>query len=276
MKKQILFSIAVVFAVGFIKAQTLSPIGVPKTGLKLTKQTKQTINTKVSAEGQDMSTRSDNTLTMSYDISALTEQGGNAEIKITAMKISSESDGGEASYDSQTPEEGDSRIGDVVKERMKTPVKITLDAKGLITTIKGHEKMEAAASKNPEGSGFKKGEQLDVFFKLDKSVKPGDVWTTKIDTKESKITNDYTYKSFENGMATIELISDVKLDQKMEQMGMTVYSKMEGKIVATIIVDVSTLVIKSKTTTTVLNGNIDAQGQTAPISVFSTGSETVN
>lgn len=276
MKKQISLAIALLFVIGFANAQALNPTAATKTALKLTKQTKQTTNTKVTAEGQDVSTRSDNTVTMFYDVSAITAQGGTTEIKITAMKVSSESDGGDASYDSQNPDEGDSRIGDVVKETMKTPIKITLDANGLITSVKGNEKMEAAASRNPEGSIYKKGELIDLFFKLDKAVKPGDIWTTKTDTKESKTTNDYTYKSYENGMATIELISSIKLDQKIEQMGMTMYSKVEGKIVSTIVVDVNTLIIKNKTTTTVLNGNIDAQGQTAPLSIFSTSTETIN
>jgi hypothetical protein len=80
----------------------------------------------------------------------------------------------------------------------------------------------------------------------------------------------------EDGLASIETVSVLKLDQKMEQMGMTMYSKSEGKIVATLLVDPATLVIKKKTTTMVLNGTVDAQGQTIPLSVFSTSTETVN
>lgn len=273
MKKQISSLILGIISTAVLNAQTINPSSVSKAALKLSKQTKMTMNQKITAEGQDMSTRMENASTVTYDISAITAQGGTAEMKFTAMKISSESDAGEMSYDSQNPDEGDSRIGASVKETMNTPIKITLDANGLVTNIKGNEKIAAASNGLP--SDFEKGEPLNIFLKLDKSIKPGDVWTSKKDTKDAKITNDYTYKSFENGIATIELIATMKLDQKMEQMGMTMYSKMEGKMVSTMTVDVNSLVIKTKSTTGVLNGTIETQGQSIPMSIFMNSNETI-
>lgn len=274
MKKQISMFVLGIITTCVLNAQTISPTSFPKTALKLSKQSKMTMNQKISFEGNDMSTRMESNSTVAYDISAITAQGGRAEMKFTAMKVSSESDAGEMSYDSQNPDEGDSRVGASIKETMKTPIITTLDANGLITNVKGAEKFEAASKGLT--SEYEKGEPLNVFLKLDKPVKPGDVWTTKTDTKESKITNDYTYKSFDNGIATIELISAMKLDQKTEQMGMTMYSKMEGKMVSTMTVDINTLVIKTRSTTGALSGNIESQGQSIPMSIFMTTNETVN
>ncbi len=263
MKKQVTLFIATMVAFSFLNAQTLDPANLPKTALKLTKTSKQTMNQKVTAAGQDMSSRSDNNVTATYDISAITAQGGTAEIKITAMKISSESDAGEASYDSKNPDDGSPALADVANSAMKNPIKITLDANGLVATVKGMEKMEAMSKGSGDG-GLKKGDVLDVFLKLDKPVKIGDTWKKSTDNKQAKVTSDFTYKSFENGMATIEVMSILKLEQGLE-----------GKVVSTLTVDAKTLVIKNKTSTMVINGTVSEQGQSADVSIFSNATETV-
>ena len=256
-----------------LNAQTLDPANRVKTALKLTKHSKETKNSKATAEGQDQSEREDNTVTETYDISAITAQGGTAEIKITAIKIESESDANQASYDSQNPDDGNPQMGSMVKDLMKNPVKITLDANGLIATVKGNEKMEAMQEAG--SNSLKKGEMLDVFLKLDKPVNLNDTWKDASDVKGIKSTNNYTYKSFDNWIATIEQITALYIDKDIEQIGMKMHSKLEGKVVSILTVDAKTLIIKSKSVTTVMNGTVDAQGQTIPISTFSTATETV-
>jgi hypothetical protein len=275
MKKQLSLSIVAVFAFGMLNAQTLNPANRSKTVLKLTKKSKQTSNTKVTAEGQDMNTRSDNSTTSVYDITALTAQGASAEIKITAMKIESESEANQMSYDSENPDDGNPQMGSVVQSAMKTPTKITLDANGFITAVKSNEKFESISKQSGIDGGFAKGNLLDIFLKLDKEVKIGDAWQEKKDTKEIKTTTDYKFTGMENGLANIEAVTELKLDKNIEQMGMTMNTKQEGKIVATLLVDPNTLIIKKKTTTMVLSGTVDAQGQTIPMSVFSNATETV-
>jgi len=274
MKKQITLSIAGLFAFVLINAQAINPANRTKTALKITKQVKQSTNIKTEVPGQgDVTQRMDNTTTFSYDVSATTAQGATAEIKITAVKTEAEMMGQEMSYDSQNPEDGSQEMGEEVKSLMKNPIKITLDANGLITSVKGSEKLEASSNKITGGE-LEKGELLDVFFKVSKTVNLNDTWEDKVDTKEEKISSKYTYKSFENGIATIEQISTVNLDQKMEQMGTTMYAKLEGTMVNTFTVDVNTLLIKSKTSTTVLKGTIDAGGRSMPMSSFVQATET--
>jgi hypothetical protein len=274
MKKQITLSIAGLFAFVLINAQAINPANRTKAALKITKQVKQSTNIKTEVPGQgDVTQRMDNTTTFSYDVSATTAQGATAEIKITAVKTEAEMMGQEMSYDSQNPEDGSQEMGEEVKSLMKNPIKITLDANGLITSVKGSEKLEASSNKITGGE-LEKGELLDVFFKVSKTVNLNDTWEDKVDTKEEKISSKYTYKSFENGIATIEQISTVNLDQKMEQMGTTMYAKLEGTMVNTFTVDVNTLLIKSKTSTTVLKGTIDAGGRSMPMSSFVQATET--
>lgn len=274
MKKQITLSIAGLFAFVLINAQAINPANRTKAALKITKQVKQSTNIKTEVPGQgDVTQRMDNTTTFSYDVSATTAQGATAEIKITAVKTEAEMMGQEMSYDSQNPEDGSQEMGEEVKSLMKNPIKITLDANGLITSVKGSEKLEASSNKITGGE-LEKGELLDVFFKVSKTVNLNDTWEDKVDTKEEKISSKYTYKSFENGIATIEQISTVNLDQKMEQMGTTMYAKLEGTMVNTFTVDVNTMLIKSKTSTTVLKGTIDAGGRSMPMSSFVQATET--
>ena len=189
------------------------------------------------------------------------------------MKSSVESDAGEMSYDSQNPDEGSLQLAEGAKAAMKTITKITLDANGFIITIKGNEKTDASM-KNAFGS-LAKGSPISVFLKLSKVVNINDTWKDNNDSKEYKTTSTYTYKSFENGLATIEMISSINMDQDVEQMGTKVHTRLEGKIVSTLIVDAKTLIIKSSTSTTVMNGTADAQGQSIPVSIFSTITETV-
>ena len=274
MKKQITLSVAGLFAFVLVNAQTINPANRTKTALKISKQVKQSTTSKTDIPGQgEMTQRMDNTTTFSYDVSATTAQGATAEIKITAVKTEAEMMGQEMSYDSQNPEDGSQEMGEEVKSLMKNPIKITLDANGLITSVKGSEKLEASSNKITGGE-LEKGELLDVFFKVSKTVNLNDTWEDKVDTKEEKISSKYTYKSFENGIATIEQISTVNLDQKMEQMGTTMYAKLEGTMVNTFTVDVNTLLIKSKTSTTVLKGTIDAGGRSMPMSSFVQATET--
>jgi hypothetical protein len=199
MKKQITLSIAGLFAFALLNAQTINPANRTKAALKITKQVKQSTNAKTEVPGQgDMTQRIDNTTAYSYDVSATNEQGATAEVKVTAVKMDMEMMGQEMSYDSQNPEDGSPELGEQVKDLIKTPMKITLDASGVITTIKGNEKLVAEKSKTKVG-GLQKGELLDVFFKINKTVNLNDTWEEKVDTKEEKTTSKYTYKSFENG-----------------------------------------------------------------------------
>ncbi len=272
MKKQISLSIAALFAIISINAQTLNPANRVKTALKITKTSKQNMISKTEMMGQDMTQRMDNTTAATYEIGATTEQGATAEIKITALKMEMEMMGQEMSYDSQNPEDGSPEMAEQAKSMMKNPMKLTLDPNGLITSIKGNDKLEQMSKK---GNGnLEKGELLDVFLKLSKTVNPGDTWEDKIDTKEEKITSKFTYKTFEDGVATIEKISTVSLDQKIEQMGMTMYSKQDGTIVETYTVDPKTLLIKTKNTVSNLKGTIDAAGKTMPMTSFVTTTDT--
>jgi hypothetical protein len=217
--------------------------------------------------------RNDVAFTSTYEITATTPAGATADIRITAMKTEAEIMGQEMSYDSQNPDDGNAEIGVEVKKVMKNVIKVTMDDKAIVIALKGNEKLEAMG--NGVGGNLSKGEILDVFLKLNKTVNVNDTWTDSTITKEQKIVNNYTYKSFENGMATIEAISKMNVENKSENMGMAVYSKLEGKVVSTLIVDVKTLIIKKSEATTLMNGTAEMQGQTSPISVLTSTTTTV-
>lgn len=272
MKKQITLSIALLFATAILNAQTLNPTDRNKAALRVTKLSKQNMTTKMEAQGQDITQRMDNTITSVYDVTATNELGAKADVKIIAVKMEMEVMGQEMSYDSQNPEDGSPEMGTSAKELMKNTIAMTLDANALITTIKGNEKAEKMNSQ--AGGGLEKGEVLDVFFKVTKPINVNDTWEEKIDTKEAKTINKYTYKSFENGLANIEQVSTVSVNQKIEQMGMTMYSKLDGTIVVIYTVDAKTLLVKSKSSTTVLKGTMDAGGQSMPMSTFVQATET--
>jgi hypothetical protein len=272
MKKQILAAIILVATVS-LNAQVLNPANRSKAAMKLTKNTKTTSNTNTEMQGQAVAMRNDQAVTSTYEISAtIPPQGATAEIRITAMKVEGEAMGQEMGYDSQNPDDGNAEMGAEVKKAMRNVIKLTLDENGFIIGVKGNEKLDVMGNNN---TSLEKGNLLDVFFKIKKPVKVDDTWSDTSDTKEAKTINNYTYKSFENGLATIELVSQIKIDNKTEMMGMPMYSKQEGKVVATLLVDTKTLIIKKNTSTMVMSGTIEVRGQTSPVSVLTNTTETV-
>jgi hypothetical protein len=274
MKKHISILVVILFSfTSFIYAQELNPANLLKSALKLTRTTTLTNNSKTEVMGQDMENNLKSTTVFNIDISAATEQGATAEIKTTAIKMESESMGQEMSYDSEKPEEGNREIAAQSKDMMKNTIKINFDANGFITSIKGNEKLTPI--KNDVGNKYERGEFFEVFLKLSKTVKPGDNWEEKDEKKDYKTNSVITYKSFENGIAKIEKISTVIIDQKIEQMGMIMFSTLEGTVVENLEVDPTTLLIKSRTSISNLKGFIDARGTKMPITSFMTTTETI-
>lgn len=274
MKKQISILVVLIFLLAStIYAQELNPSNRTKSDLKLIRKILISMNSKSEVMGQDMENNMKSTTVYNIDINATTEQGATAEIKTTAIKMETESMGQEMSYDSEKPEEGNREIAAQSKDIMKNIMKITLDANGFITSVKGNEKLTPI--KNDAENKYQKGEFFDVFLKLTKAVKPGDSWEEKDEKKDYKTNSKITYKSFENGIANIEKISTVIIDQKIEQMGMIMFSTLEGTVVETIEVDPSTLLIKSRTTISNLKGYVDARGTKMPLTSFMTTSETI-
>lgn len=275
MKKLVLLSATAIMAATTINAQTLDPANRNKAAIKLTRVTKQSTISNVTTPQGEMSNRGDNTTKSVIDVSAITAQGGTAEIKITAMKIESSAMGQDMSYDSEHPDDGDSQVGDEVKDVMKTPTKITLDANGLITAVKASSKVEASMEQNPTGNPYEKGNTLSIYLKLPKLAKLNDTWTEEKKDKDMNSKTTYTFKSFENGLATVEAITALKIDGQMEKMGMTMYQKLEGNVASTLLVDPKNLVVKKSTSTTVLKGDIEAGGQKMPISILVNSTDTV-
>lgn len=256
-----------------IYAQDLNPANRTKSALKLTQTASFKMFSKSEIMGQEMENNFKSNTVYNIEITPTTEQGAIAEIKTIAQKIESEAMGQVMSYDSEKPEEGNTELAADVKDMMKNTMKITLDKNGFITSVKGNEKLTTI--KSDVENKYEIGELFGMFLKLTNTVKPGESWEEKEDKKEFKATSKYTYKSFENGMANIEKISTVTINQKMEQMGMLMFSTLEGTVVENIEVDPSTLLIKSRTSISNLTGYVDASGKKMPLSTFFTTSETI-
>lgn len=270
MKNITLVFVLIFLVFNCVNAQTIYPTNRVKKALKLTKQTKLTMNTKSEVEDMDMSQRLDQSITSTFDISIVSPQELLIDMKITAIKIESEAMGQEKSFDSQNPDDGNAEMGSMVKKMMKNITKIKLDSNGIINEIKETEKTEIFNKQNSANPQFEKGKIFMLYLNIQKPINIGDKWRDTINTKESNIINEYTYTSFDNGMATIDQISSIKLEQKMEQMGMVMFSSLEGKIVSTLIVDINTLIIKKTNSTTLLSGTLNVDGKKIPNSTYST------
>ncbi len=270
MKKITLAFILFFLVFNGVNAQIINPANRAKKAMKLTKQTKLSMNSKSEVSGMDMSQRSDQNIKSTIEISIPSPQEVMVEMKFTAVKNESEAMGQEMSFDSENPDDGNPEIGSMVKKMIKNINKIKLDSNGVVLDFSSTENIDFRKNQKKSELQFEKGKIFMLYLNIQKPINIGDKWRDTINTKESNIINEYTYTSFDNGMATIDQISSIKLEQKMEQMGMVMFSSLEGKIVSTLIVDINTLIIKKTNSTTLLSGTLNVDGKKIPNSTYST------
>lgn len=275
MKKIIASTASLLLVTLSINAQVLNPTSLPKTALKATKKSEMSMTSKMEMQGQSMAIENAMTIKSAYTVSAITAAGGSAEMKVTAMKMNMSAMGQDMSYDSEHPEEGGEEMGPKVKEVMKEPTKVKLDAKGKIKEIAENKALEELNEQASAMKSLTKGKYLDIFIDIPKAIKVGDKWKDSTITTEQRIVNTYTYKSFAAGVATIEQLSSIKTDGKIEKQGMTGTQKMDGTMTSTVLVNAKNLQIKSRKTKGKIKGEINMASMEIPMEIDMTVTETI-
>jgi len=114
-----------------------------------------------------------------------------------------------------------------------------------------------------------------AFDVIPKGKKVGDSWSDSSVTDDMKIYRSYTIKEMNGNEATVTLTGKQVTKKKVEQQGMEINVNMEGKLSGEGIVDMSTGLVKQRTTVMDGVGTAEIMGQSMPVTTKVTTITTV-
>ncbi len=196
--------------------------------------------------------------------------------KLSKVNLSMDMMGQENKYDSDKPEDKDSEMGKAISEKIGKEVTV------IVNKNTGKASLEKSSAASPErsedpnpmaglmdafGSVTEEANVETVFFLLPPGKKVGDSWIdSSASTKTMKDVRTYTIKSITNGVADVNLLSAMEGTTSTEMQGMQMDISLSVKTEGQILVDTVTSLVKKRSNTANLTGNIEMMGQSIPIS----------
>jgi len=284
--KKTLFTLTGLFVAGLIYSQTASTAMSSVAGIKLAKGQKITVESSTSIEASltmgmefNSNSTSENTLEVKNS-DGKTSTVGNTLVK---LKVDINGMGESMKYDSEDKENNNADIAKVFEDRMNKTTEVNIDnSTGTAVTI-GPEKPK---KKNEEDANPMEGMMKMFANNSDDAVvsgafeiipqgkKTGDSWADTVKMKDMKMTRIYTLKSVSENEAIIELNIVSSALNKMEFQGMPFEITTNTKTVGAIYVDPNNGLVKKRTSTSDITGNIPFMGQDMPISAKTTSTST--
>lgn len=221
------------------------------------------------------------------------DANNNVAMIITYKRIKFITKGAMASINYDSDEETDTTnvgaemFSKMFGEMIGKKVYVRLNEQGAVTDVKGMDEILQGIIKNsgladmPGGSaalqGLKKQftneeikKSFDESFKVlpKEKVAIGDTWTMNIGKNimnfDLATINNYTLKKITDGVATIELTSEIKMNKKAEGL------EMAGTQSGVMQLDIKSGLATSKTVNQVMNGNITTGDTVMPIEIKTT------
>ena len=221
--------------------------------------------------GQAMEITSD--AKMLYEIEVKDKKTNSYLIATTLTRVVSSGSamGQEMKFDSDKKEDLESETGKVFKDQLNIPMDAEFNEKAEV--INAPKKDTTASNGNQVMDMMKKfsgaaGAELNAasaaFIVIPSGKKVGDTWSDSLITDAVKTYTNYTFKALEGKNATIISSGKQFTQMKVEQQGMEINISMDGTLSTEGVIDISTGLIKQKTTT--LNGvsTTEVMGQTIP------------
>jgi len=221
--------------------------------------------------GQSMEITSD--AKMQYEVEVKEKKPNSYLISTTLTKVLSSGSamGQEMKFDSDKKEDLDSETGKAFKDQLNVSMEAEYNENAQV--INAVKKEATTTSDNQMMDMMKKfagasGADLDgasaAFTIIPAGKKPGDTWSDSLITDAVKTYTTYTFKALDGKNATITSSGKQVTKMKVEQQGMEINVSMDGTLSSEGIIDISTGLIKQKTST--LNGvsTTEIMGQTIP------------
>jgi hypothetical protein len=201
---------------------------------------------------------------------------------LTKLTTNGSAMGQEMKFDSDKKEDLESETGKAIKDQLNVGMDVELGDNAKV--IKGVKKDTSATSggqlldmvNNVTGANADETNGADAAFDvIPKGKKAGDSWSDSTITSEIKTYRNYTLKEIKGNLATIVLNGKQITKKTVEQQGMEITVSMDGKLSGEGIVDMSTGILKQRTTQLDGTGSAEVMGQSIPVTTKVTTITTV-
>ena len=196
---------------------------------------------------------------------------------LTKLKMTSNMMGQATNYDSENKAGNDEQVAKIFDDKLNKPVDVTVDnSTGLATAEKKKEKKTEVETEeaNPmadmmkifSDNGSDDAVVSGAFEMMAKGKSVGDSWADTATDKDMKTIRRYTLKSILGNEAIIQSNIVLNAVNKLDFQGMEFTIKTETKTNGEIVTDISTGLVKKRTSIADITGSIPMMGQDMPIS----------
>lgn len=278
----------ILFSIAFISSAIAQKTG----SINLTKGQKFLVDNKINAVttqtlmGQSMESNAELTAKYSIEVKDIKDNNYNLSNTFTNMKLKMSAMGKDLNFDSDKKEDMNGEYGASFKDIINKPKEFLIDKSGKVITSKKEESKSSDAQSDmmkmminqllgdPEETGY--GVNL-AFISTPSKISTGYNWTDSSNKEGIQRTTTYTVKEIKGNNAVITITGILNTDAKSQMQGMDIVNRSKGNLIGEETFDITTGVIKERTTTLESTGNIsiEAQGLEIPMTTKVTFVSTV-
>lgn len=263
---------SILFSVAFIStafAQTSGNINLTK-GQKFSVDNKITAVTTQTLMGQSMESNAEISTKYSIEVKDIKDNNYNLTNTFTKMKAKVSAMGNDMNFDSDKKEDMAGEYASSFKDIINNPKPVVIDRSGKVVNTNKTETKTADAQPDimkmmldqllgdPEETGY--GSDI-AFVSTPSKIVTGYNWTDSSNKEGIQKSTTYTVKEIKGTEAVITISGILNTDVKSQMQGMNILNKSKGNLNGEEIVDITTGVIKQKTTTLESQGTISIESQ---------------
>jgi len=241
-----------------------------------------TISMETSMSGMDINNAS--SAEYSVEVKSVSENNYAITSTLTKMKVNMDMMGQTTSYDSEKKEDQNSDIGKSFADRLNKSTELLLDnstGKATGTTAKKESKNDAPVADPMQGmmqmfgSGGDDGVVNSAFELIPVGIKIGDNWSDSSIDKALKMVRHFTLVSITGNEAAIKMTSVIDAVNTMEVQGMQMDMNSTTQSSADIITDITTGLVKKRSTVASISGSFQVMGQSIPLTAKVTSNSII-
>jgi len=244
--------------------------------INLTKGQKFSVDNKIIAittqtlMGQSMESNAELTTKYSIEVKDIKDNNYNLSNTFTKMKAKMSAMGNDVNFDSDKKEDMAGEYAASFRDIINQPKEVVIDKSGKILNSKKEEPKPVNAQPDimkmmieqllgdPEETGY--GVNL-AFVSTPSKISTGYNWTDSSNKEGIQRSTTYTVKEIKGTDAVITITGILNTDAKSQMQGMDIVNKSKGNLKGEEILDITTGVIKERTTTLESAGTISIESQ---------------
>ena len=275
MMKKITFLLFSIVFISTAFAQTTGNINLSK-GQKFSVDNKITAATTQILMGQSMESNAEVITKYSIEVKDIKDNNYNLANTFTKLKAKVSAMGNNMNFDSDKKEDMNGEYAASFKDIINNPKTVVIDRSGKVLHTTNAETKTAGVQPDimkmmlenllgdPEENGY--GTDL-AFVSTPSKIIAGYNWTDSSSKEGIQKSTTYTVKEIQGTEAVITITGILNTDVKSQMQGMDIVNKSKGNLSGEEIVDITTGVIKQRTTTLESQGtvSVELQGMEIPM-----------